>query len=68
MTTETAPQCRWCERLGDAIIALHAPQKALLVTADRGFIPFGQILNREVKLLPSLAELKRQIAEQGSDE
>ena len=33
VTTETAPQCRWCERLGDAIIALHAPQKALLVTA-----------------------------------
>jgi hypothetical protein len=67
-TTETAPRCRWCERLGDAIIALHTPPKALLVTADRAFIPFGQILKREVKLLPSLAELKRQIAEQGSVE
>jgi len=58
-TAEATPKCRWCERLGDSIIALHAPRKATLVTADRAFVAFGQILGREVRLLPSLAELKR---------
>jgi predicted nucleic acid-binding protein len=56
---EQQPSCRWCERLGDAIIALHAPARAPLLTADRTFLPFGQLLNRDVRLLPSLAELKR---------
>jgi hypothetical protein len=58
-TTETHPKCRWCERLGDTIIILQAPRKAVLVTADRAFEAFGQILNREIRRLPSLAELKR---------
>jgi hypothetical protein len=60
-TKETSPKCRWCERLGDTIIILQAPKKAVLVTADRAFEAFGQILNREIHLLPSLAELKRQV-------
>jgi hypothetical protein len=60
-TKETIPKCRWCERLGDTIIILQAPRKSILVTADRAFGAFGQILNREVRLLPSLAELKRQL-------
>jgi hypothetical protein len=59
-TAETAPRCRWCERLGDSIIALQAPPKAALVTADRAFEPFGSILGREIRLLPLLAQLKRQ--------
>jgi hypothetical protein len=63
-TSEAAPKCRWCERVGDSIIALHSPPKAVLVTADRAFIPFGQILNRETRLLPSLAQLKRQLSAQ----
>lgn len=58
-STETAPKCRWCERLGDSVIALHAHPKAALVTADRSFVALGQILNREVRQLPSLAALKR---------
>ena len=58
-TSETAPKCRWCERLGDSIIALHAPPGAALVTADQAFVPFGKILGREVRMLPSLAQLKR---------
>lgn len=59
-TQETLPKCRWCERLGDTIIALHAPEKAILVSADRAFEAFRQILNREFQLLPSLATLKQQ--------
>lgn len=61
---ETAPRCRWCEQLGDSVIVLHMPKKAALVTADRAFLPFGRILSREVRMLPSLAELKRQLSEQ----
>ncbi len=67
-TTETVPRCRWCERLGDTIIILQAPEKAILVTADRAFVAFGQILNREIRLLPSLAELKRQLEASKGDE
>ena len=59
-TKDTYPKCRWCERLGDTIIILQAPTKTILVTADRAFEAFGQILNREIRRLPSLAELKRQ--------
>lgn len=55
------PKCRWCERLGDTVIILQAPKKAVLVTADRAFEAFGEILGREIRGLPSLAELKRQI-------
>jgi hypothetical protein len=60
-TQETMPNCRWCERLGDTIITLQAPAKAILVTADRAFEAFGEILNREIRLLPSLAQLKQQL-------
>ncbi len=68
VTKTTLPKCRWCERLGDTIIALQSPKKAALVTADRAFLPLGEILNREVRLLPSLAELKRQASSQsGAD-
>jgi hypothetical protein len=34
---------------------------ATIVTADRAFIAFCEILNREIRLLPSLAALKRQV-------
>lgn len=60
-TQETLPKCRWCERLGDTIIILQAPAKAILVTADRAFEAFGEILNREIRRLPSLAQLKQQL-------
>jgi hypothetical protein len=62
-TAETLPKCRWCERLGDTIIVLHAPEKAVLVSADRAFEAFCQILKREMHRLPSLAELKREFDE-----
>jgi hypothetical protein len=60
-STETVPRCRWCERLGDSIIMLQTPKTATVVTADRAFVPLGEILGRPVRLLPSLAELKKQL-------
>jgi len=60
-TKDTFPRCRWCERLGDTIIILQAPAKAVLITADRTFEALGQILNREIRRLPSMAELKHQL-------
>jgi hypothetical protein len=59
-TKDTQPKCTWCERLGDSIIILQAPAKAILVTADRAFEAFGQILSREIRRLPSLAEMQKQ--------
>jgi hypothetical protein len=57
-TKGRAPSCGWCERLGDTIIALLAGRGVTLVTADRSFVPLGELLRRMVLLLPSLAELK----------
>ncbi len=65
---DPVPKCRWCEQLGDTVIILQAPAKATLVTADRAFLAFGDILNREIRLLPSLAELKRQSENQSHEE
>jgi predicted nucleic acid-binding protein len=59
-TKETTPGCRWCERLGDSLIALQAGRGARIVTADRTFSALGDLLGVPVILLPSLAELKRQ--------
>ena len=67
-STETFPRCRWCERLGDTIIVLHAPQKAALISADRVFEAFGSILDREIRRLPSLAELKRKADEEAAQD
>jgi predicted nucleic acid-binding protein len=58
-TQEKEPACRWCERLGDSIIATHVPRRVVLVTADQAFAPFAQLLGLEVQFLPSLSELKR---------
>jgi hypothetical protein len=58
-TRARTPACNWCERLGDTIIALQAERGVAIVTADRSFVPLGELLGRTVILLPSLAELKR---------
>lgn len=63
-SSATSPKCRWCEQVGDTIIVLQAPAKAILVTADRSFLAFGEILDRQVRRLPSLAELKRELESQ----
>jgi len=47
--------------LGDTIIALQAESGFTIVTADRTFVPLGELLGRKIILLPSLAELKRQV-------
>jgi hypothetical protein len=60
-----APACSWCERLGDTVIALQAGRGVTVVTADRTFVPLGELLGQTVVLLPSLAELKRRIEGQG---
>jgi hypothetical protein len=53
------PACKWCERLGDTIIALQAGKGVPIITADRTFVALGVLLGQPVVLLPSLAELKR---------
>ena len=58
-TKTRSPSCGWCERLGDTIIALQVELGVTVVTADRIFLPLGQLLGRTVVLLPSPAELKR---------
>jgi hypothetical protein len=58
-TKEVAPACRWCERLGDTIIALQAQKGVAIVSADRTFVPLGEVLGRVVVMLPSLAKLKQ---------
>lgn len=60
-TQSATPKCHWCAQLGDTIIILQAPKKSILVTADRAFEAFGEILNREIRCLPSLAQMKRQL-------
>jgi hypothetical protein len=58
-TKARVPVCRWCERLGDTIIALQVKRGVKVVSADRTFVPLGELLDRTVVLLPSLAEMKR---------
>ncbi len=58
-TAERTPGCRWCERLGDSLIALQTGRGVRIVTADRTFAALGELLGVPVVLLPSLAELKR---------
>jgi hypothetical protein len=58
-TKEKIPGCRWCERLGDSLLALQAGRGVRIVTADRTFSALGELLGVPVVLLPSLAELKR---------
>jgi len=51
-------------KFGHGIIALHNPDNAVLVTADCSFEALGTILGHEVRLLPSLAQLKKQQQEE----
>jgi hypothetical protein len=67
-TKDRTPNCRWCERLGDALIALQAGRGVRIVTADRTFTALGDLLGVPVVLLPSLAELKRRAAGQDAYE
>ncbi len=59
-TRQRTAACSWCARLGDTIIVLLADRGSKIVTADRAFIPLGELLSRDVIMLPALAELRRQ--------
>jgi hypothetical protein len=63
---DRTPRCAWCEQLGDTILSLQAGRGVALVTADRTFLALGGLLAHPVVLLPSLAELKRREAEEGT--
>jgi hypothetical protein len=65
-TRDRRPRCRWCERLGDTLIALLAG-RGVVVTADRTHEALGELLGQPVVLLPSLAELKRRLAASGNN-
>lgn len=58
-TKSRAPECSWCARLGDTLISLQVERGVAVVTADRTFVPLGELLGQLVIVLPSLAELKR---------
>lgn len=58
-STKTEPSCWYCDRLGDTIIALSAPNDATLLTGDKQSFPvLAEILGTPIKLIPSLAELR----------
>ena len=61
------PACSICEKVGDTIIALLAPEVATILTSDRSFDAFGQILRINVRVLPSLAQLKAHLQQQSGD-
>ncbi len=53
------PSCWYCERMGDTIIALSAPEDSTILTGDAGsFVALGAILNVQVVVIPSLRELR----------
>jgi predicted nucleic acid-binding protein len=66
-TADRTPNCRWCERLGDSLIALQVGRGVRVVTADRSFTALGDLLVAPVVLLSSQAELKQRVAAQAED-
>jgi hypothetical protein len=55
----TEPSCWYCDRLGDTIIALSAPAETTILTGDKASFPaLTAILNKPLKLIPSLKELR----------
>ena len=53
------PTCWYCDRLGDTIIALSAPDDAIILTGDKQSFPaLAAILKKPLVLVPSLKELR----------
>jgi hypothetical protein len=53
------PSCWYCDRLGDTIIALSAPDGLTIVTGDgQSFPPLATILEKPLALIPSLDQLR----------
>ena len=57
---KTEPSCWYCDRLGDTIIALSAPKDTTILTGDKSFLALAEILDKPIKLIPSLTELRGQ--------
>jgi hypothetical protein len=58
----TTPSCWYCDRLGDVLIALSAPDGMVILTGDKQSFPaLGEIFGKEIILLPSLQELREQM-------
>jgi len=53
------PSCWYCDRLGDAIIALSAPEDATVLTGDASSFPvLTKLLGKPLHLIPSLDRLR----------
>jgi hypothetical protein len=56
---KTTPSCWYCDRLGDTIIALCAPEGLSIVTGDgQSFPALAGVLGKPLVLIPSLDELR----------
>lgn len=54
------PSCRYCELLGDTIIALQAPRSQTILTGDKQSFPaLAEILDKPLKIVPSYKELRK---------
>lgn len=51
--------CRTCAGIGDIVIAANAPEGSIIHSLDRSFSRIGRCLQREAKIHPSLAQLKK---------
>ena len=55
------PSCWYCERLGDTIIALSAPNGMTILTGDKKSFPaLADILDKPIKLIPPVKDLRRE--------
>jgi hypothetical protein len=60
---KNGPTCWYCNRLGDSIISLSCPDRAVILTGDRSSFPIlAKLLGISVDIIPSEKELKRAAA------
>lgn len=56
----TAPSCWHCDRLGDTIISLSAPDESIMLTGDmQSFPAIAAILGKSIQPIPSLRQLRQ---------
>lgn len=62
-TSRSGPSCQYCDRLGDLIIALHAPDEMPILTGDfQSYPALCEIIGKNVTYIPTLNELKAEQA------
>jgi hypothetical protein len=60
------PSCWYCDRLGDTIIALSAPDGTTILTGDwKSFPALADILEKPIDLIPPVEELRRKPPNEG---